>query len=95
LGKWRWPSWALVAWGVVAVVVSIGIIVSTSDPNQAGYTVGKLTWVWIIGFVALGVAWHQFRPGKACPRCGLNLPMSATVCPRCGYYPGMPSDPSA
>jgi len=95
MSRWRWQSWALVGWAVVAVVVSAAIIGSTSDPNEAGYTLGQLTWVWIIGFVVLGFLWRNTRPSKSCPRCGLKVAMTAPSCPRCGYYPGMPSGPAA
>jgi ribosomal protein L40E len=95
MDKWRWPTWALVAWAAVAVAVSAVVVGAASDPNRAGYAVGQLSWVWVIGFAILAIVWRQTRPLKGCPRCGLNLPVSASSCPRCGYYPGLPAGPAA
>jgi hypothetical protein len=98
MGNWRWQSWALFAWAGIAVGVSVVIIAAASGSGreyEAGQTVGEMFWPWLIGFVILGVVWRRERPGKSCPRCGFNLPMSATSCRRCGYYPGLPMGPIA
>jgi hypothetical protein len=90
--SWRWPSWAILVWACIAVVVSAGIVMTAQDANQAGYTVGQLTWIWIIGFVVLAVVRRSTRPTKTCPQCRWTVDASAPACPRCGYYPA-PSQP--
>jgi hypothetical protein len=87
--KWRWPSWAILGWLAVGIGVAV-LLTSTTDSSSAGYRFGQFMWIWLIGFVALGVAWRQRRPGYTCRWCGLSMMNAGTRCPRCGFYEGMP-----
>jgi hypothetical protein len=82
---WRWPSWAMVGWTGLYLLVIVMLIqlYPEEGASEASYKTGQLFWVYLIGMVALGVAWRQTRP-QPCPRCGLVVAHGTVACPQCG-----------
>ena len=64
MSEWRWPSWAFLGWIAfgVAVLVFLG---STMDADKAAYAFGQFLWIWIIGFVVIGVGLEAVASGAA------------------------------
>jgi hypothetical protein len=86
VSKWRWPTWAILGWIAVAIVVVVALA-SSMEAYDAGYRTGQLSWVFILGMVVLVVVWQKTKAKTTalCPRCANVVQLASPVCTRCGY----------
>jgi Uncharacterised protein family UPF0547 len=73
LWRWRWATWALVAYNGVMPGAALG---GAPLARQA----------WILGSMVLGVLWLASHPRRrTCPRCRSELARTYVSCPLCGH----------
>lgn len=76
------------------LAILLAVPVATLSYFAAAFGIGKAFWIWLVAFVALGLAltwivrWHARRAAYRCTKCGSVFTISAFVDFTSPHYPG-------
>jgi hypothetical protein len=91
-------TWVITIWSLLGLYIILFAV--TDNPSKGckgdqtctslasigeGFAVAVFMVIWLIGFLALSIAWVATRPTKTCPHCWENVNSRRTTCKRCGY----------